>query len=199
MWAVMPGMSLFVDDAWKISRRKVSIGNMLDLRGKLVSSSALVWTTLSGMVIAIDQITKAVVERLLPYAEPLAVFPGLSWFRIYNRGAAFSMLSDASGWQRWVFTALALIVSVVLVVWLARTARNDWRTALPISLILGGAVGNVIDRIQYGHVVDFVLVYYREWSFPAFNVADSAISVGAVLLILLSLRHQHSVSDATGN
>lgn len=151
-----------------------------------LSQSALIWTWLSGIVIVLDQITKQVVERTLPYADPVAVFPGLSWFRIYNRGAAFSMLSNASGWQRWFFTVMALGVSVVLVVWLCRIVRGDWRTALPLSLILGGAIGNVIDRIAYGHVVDFVLVYYQDWSFPAFNLADSAISVGAVCLILFS-------------
>lgn len=148
--------------------------------------TALVWTWLSALVIVLDQVTKQVVEKTLPYADPVAVFPGLSWFRIYNRGAAFSMLSNASGWQRWFFTAMALIVSVVLVVWLYRTVRGDWRTALPLSLVLGGAIGNVIDRIAYGHVIDFVLVYYQDWSFPAFNLADSAISVGAVCLILFS-------------
>jgi signal peptidase II len=96
-------------------------------------------------------------------------------------------LSDAGGWQRWFFTVLAVVVSSVLIVWLKRTDRGDWPTALPLALVVGGAIGNVIDRVRLGHVVDFIDVHYGSWSFPAFNLADSAISVGAVLLLAFTL------------
>ncbi|HEU4664172.1 MAG TPA: signal peptidase II [Dokdonella sp.] len=147
--------------------------------------TALAWLALSLLVIALDQLTKhiALVE-LRPY-EPHAVIPGLlNWTLAFNPGAAFSFLAGESGWQRWLFTALAIGVSALLAGWLSRMPRSDWRNALPLSLIIGGALGNLVDRLRFGHVTDFVQVYWRDWSFPAFNVADSAISVGAVLLVL---------------
>ena len=151
-------------------------------------SNALIWLLLSFFILVADQITKWIVLQHFQLHESLPVIAGLlNWTLAYNEGAAFSFLSDAGGWQRWFFTVLAIVVSAVLLVWLKRTPRNDWKTALPLSLVLGGAIGNVIDRIRFGHVVDFVDVYYKNWHFPAFNVADSAISVGAVLLILFGL------------
>jgi signal peptidase II len=147
--------------------------------------NALSWLTLSGVVIALDQLTKhiALVE-LEPYA-PHAVIPGLlNWTLAFNPGAAFSFLAGADGWQRWLFTALALGVSAMLAYWLSRTARGDWRNALPLALIIGGALGNLLDRLRFGHVTDFIQVYWQDWAFPAFNIADSSISIGAVLLVL---------------
>ena len=147
--------------------------------------NALAWLVLSLLVIALDQLTNhgALVE-LRPY-EPHAVIPGLlNWTLAFNPGAAFSFLAGESGWQRWLFTALAIGVSALLAAWLSRMPRTDWRNALPLSLIIGGALGNLIDRLRFGHVTDFVQVYWGDWSFPAFNVADSAITVGAVLLVL---------------
>jgi signal peptidase II len=150
--------------------------------------TALIWLVLSALVIALDQITKYFAIALLEPYTPHAVIPGfLNWTLAYNAGAAFSFLNDAGGWQRWLFTALAIAVSGVLVVWLRRTARGDWRTALPLALVIGGALGNLIDRVRFGHVTDFIEVYHQQWSWPAFNVADSAISVGAVLLIVVGL------------
>lgn len=150
-----------------------------------IPSNALPWLGLSAAVIALDQATKVLVLDRLEPSVPHAVIPGvLNWTLAFNTGAAFSFLADAGGWQRWGFSALAFVVSAVLVVWLARTPRNDWRTALPLALVLGGAIGNLIDRLRFGHVTDFIQVYWREWFFPAFNVADSAITVGAVLLIV---------------
>jgi signal peptidase II len=147
--------------------------------------NALAWLVLSLLVIALDQLTKHVaLVELRPY-EPHAVIPGLlNWTLAFNPGAAFSFLAGESGWQRWLFTALAIGVSALLAAWLSRMPRTDWRNALPLSLIIGGALGNLIDRLRFGHVTDFVQVYWGDWSFPAFNVADSAISVGAVLLVL---------------
>lgn|SRR5687768_2893872 len=153
-----------------------------------VRPNALPWLLLSLLVIALDQLTKHIALAALEPYSPLSVIPGLlNWTLAFNPGAAFSFLAGADGWQRWLFTALAIGVSLVLAVWLSRTPRRDWRNAAPLALVIGGALGNLIDRLRLGHVVDFVQVYWREWAFPAFNVADSAISIGAVMLILFSL------------
>ena len=150
--------------------------------------NALVWLVMSALVIALDQITKAVVrDMLVPYMPHEAIPHVLNWTLAFNRGAAFSFLQDASGWQTWLFGGLAVVVCIGLVVWLVRTPRRDWRTALPVALIIGGALGNLIDRLIHGQVTDFIQVYWHAWSFPAFNIADSAITVGAVLLIAFGL------------
>jgi signal peptidase II len=147
--------------------------------------NALPWLLLSVLVIALDQWTKHIALGALEYLRPVAVIPGfLNWTLAFNTGAAFSFLAGESGWQRWLFTALAIGVSAALALWLARTPRGDWRNAAPLALIIGGALGNLIDRTRFGHVTDFIEVYWHDWSFPAFNVADSAICVGAFLLIL---------------
>ena len=150
--------------------------------------NALPWLWLSLTVVVLDQLTKAIVIQLLEPQVPHAVIPGLlNWTLAYNTGAAFSFLADQEGWQRWLFTILAITISAVLVRWLARTPRADWRSALPLALVIGGATGNLIDRLRIGHVTDFIQVYYQQWAFPSFNIADSAISVGAVLLLLFGL------------
>ena len=150
--------------------------------------NALSWLALSALVIALDQLTKHIaIDALVPYHAQPAIPGFLNWTLAYNAGAAFSFLHDAGGWQRWLFTALAIAVSAVLVIWLGRIDRGEWRTALPLALVIGGALGNLIDRLRVGHVTDFIEVYYQQWSWPAFNVADSAISVGAVLLIVFGL------------
>lgn len=150
--------------------------------------NALTWLLVSVLVIVVDQASKALARHaLLPYVPQEVIPHFLNWTLAFNRGAAFSFLADSSGWQAWLFGALAVVVSIVLIVWLARLPRRDWRTALPLALIIGGALGNLIDRVAHGHVTDFVQVYWRAWSWPAFNVADSAISVGAVLLVAFSL------------
>ncbi len=153
-----------------------------------IKPNAQIWLALSAIVIALDQLTKQIALSLLePYA-PHSVIPGfLNWTLAFNTGAAFSFLHDAGGWQRWLFSALALVVSIVLIVWLRRLPRGDWRTALPLALVIGGALGNLVDRVRLGRVTDFIEVYHEQWSWPAFNVADSAISVGAVLLIVFGL------------
>jgi signal peptidase II len=111
-----------------------------------------------------------------------------NWTLVHNYGAAFSFLSDAGGWQKWFFSGLAAVVSVVMALWLRLTPRADWRNALPLALVIAGAVGNLIDRLRFGYVVDFVDWYVGKHHWPAFNVADSAILVGAVLLVLFSLK-----------
>lgn len=152
-------------------------------------SSALIWLILSATIILLDQFTKWLVMAELESYQVIPVISGvLNWTLAYNTGAAFSFLADQSGWQKWLFAVLAMAVSGVLTIWLYRTPRHEWRNALPFSLIIGGAIGNLIDRIRFGHVIDFIQVYYQEWFFPAFNVADSAITVGAILLIILGIK-----------
>jgi signal peptidase II len=159
--------------------------------------NALPWLALSGAVITLDQLSKAWVLARLPEFQPVPVIEGFwNWFRTYNTGAAFSFLSDAGGWQKYLFMVLALGVSGVLVRWLAKTPRGDWKTAAPFALVIGGAIGNLIDRLQHGHVIDFIQWYWRSHYWPAFNVADSAIVVGAVALGLFALRQGKSPGEA---
>lgn len=150
--------------------------------------SALVWLLLSALVIGLDQWSKAWVLARLPEFEAVQVIDGIwNWYRTYNTGAAFSFLSNAGGWQIWFFTALAVIVCGLLGWWLSRTPRGDWRTALPYALVIGGALGNVIDRLLHGHVIDFIQWYVGDHYWPSFNIADSAIVCGAVGIALSGL------------
>lgn len=149
------------------------------------------WLALAVLVVVLDQLTKHLAETFLVYAQPHAVVPSFNLTLLYNRGAAFSFLNDAGGWQRWFFVTVSLLASIGLTVWLFRLRAGRWQLALAVALVLGGAVGNLIDRLWLGHVVDFIQVYYRNWYFPAFNIADSAITVGAILLIWDSLFVRH--------
>jgi signal peptidase II len=147
------------------------------------------WLWLAMVVVVVDQGTKLLAEQLLMIHEPVAVLPSFNLFLTYNTGAAFSFLREAGGWQRWLFAALSTGVSVFIVVWLRRIPREQKWFACSLALVLGGAVGNLVDRLfrTGGGVVDFVDVYYGTWHWPAFNVADSAISVGAVMLVWSTL------------
>jgi signal peptidase II len=146
------------------------------------------WLILSVLVLVADQATKQwVLAALQPY-EVIPVLPVLNLTLVFNEGAAFSFLATASGWQRWFFIALAVVITAVLVVWLARLKPHERITAAGLSLVAGGAVGNLVDRLLYGHVVDFLDFYWRSWHWPAFNVADSAITIGVALLLLEALR-----------
>ena len=139
-------------------------------------------------VIALDQLTKWAVLTWVPLYDKVAVNSFINITHQQNRGAAFSFLADASGWQRWFFTTLALAVSVAIVAWLWRIRRDKQHVlSAGLALVLGGALGNVIDRIRFGHVVDFIQVLIAGWPFPSFNVADSAITIGAALLIIDAL------------
>jgi signal peptidase II len=149
---------------------------------------ALKWLWLSALVIVLDMITKGLATRLLTLYEPLPVIPGFNITLMHNTGAAFSFLSEAGGWQRWLFSAIALAVSAGIVVWLQRLSPAQRLLPLALALILGGALGNLWDRLTLGYVVDFIQVYYQRWSWPAFNIADAAITVGAVLLVIDSFR-----------
>jgi len=147
------------------------------------------WLWLSALTIVLDQLTKKIAEAELLLHEPIAIFPSFNFTLMYNKGAAFSFLSDAGGWQRIFFVALSTIISIFLFFWLKQICsddkqKNNQLLQIAIALILGGAIGNLIDRAMTGAVVDFIQVYYSTYYFPAFNIADSAITVGAGLLIL---------------
>ncbi len=145
------------------------------------------WLWLSGLVLILDQSTKLLAETLLVMTEPVSLLPFLALHKVYNTGAAFSFLSQAAGWQRWFFVGMTVFVAVIILFWLARLSPSQRRTGLALSLVLGGAIGNLVDRLVYGYVIDFIDLYYGSWHWPTFNVADSAITVGAVLLVLDSL------------
>ncbi|MFV0275979.1 MAG: signal peptidase II [Parahaliea sp.] len=155
------------------------------------------WYALALVVIALDQYTKGLASAALEYGQPVAV---LSWFNLtlaHNTGAAFSFLSDAGGWQRYLFTAIAVTVSALLVLWLYRLPRCQWLLALSLALVLGGALGNLRDRLLLGHVVDFISVHYAGHYFPAFNLADAAITGGAIGMILDSLLTRPRTREAS--
>jgi signal peptidase II len=162
--------------------------------------SALRWLWLSLGVIALDQLTKTLIVARFQLYERIDVLPILEITRLHNYGAAFSLLHDAGGWQHYFFVSLALLVSVGIVVWLARLRfRASAMLASGLALILGGALGNVIDRLLHGHVVDFIhFHWYERWYFPAFNVADTAITIGAGLLILDSLFESRRAAATPG-
>ncbi len=153
------------------------------------------WYGLAVVLILLDQYTKGLASAALKYGHPVPVFP---WFNLtlqHNTGAAFSFLSDAGGWQRYFFSVMAFAISVGLIVRLYTVTRQQWLFALSLSLILAGALGNVWDRLALGYVVDFISVHYDRHYFPAFNLADSAISIGAACLILDSF----ITRDGAGN
>ena len=139
------------------------------------------------MVIVLDQITKYFSVIYLSTFEPLNVMPGFNLVLAYNKGAAFSMLAGAGGWQRWFFLILTVFVCIVLATWLYKLERDKKTEAMAIALIFGGAIGNFIDRLIDGSVVDFIDIYVSQYHWPAFNIADTAITIGAVILIWLTI------------
>ncbi len=152
------------------------------------------WLWITLLVIVLDQATKIAAEQYLVFHQPVPLMPLFNFTLVYNEGAAFSFLSDAGGWQRWFFILLSLSISVVLVFWLRKLKPQQKLQTVSIALILGGAIGNLIDRSLYGHVIDFIDVYYDIHHWPAFNIADSAIFVGALLLIIDSFKNHEQNS-----
>lgn len=146
----------------------------------------LPWLWLSAVVLGLDLWTKQIVLQALDFRERMTLIPGyFDWTHVYNTGAAFSFLAGQSGWQRWFFAVIAIGVAVALVVWLKRLKSDETWVAIALALVLGGALGNLHDRVLLGHVVDFILVHWQDrYYFPAFNLADSAITVGALMLIV---------------
>jgi len=142
------------------------------------------WLLVSVVIVVLDLWTKSIATQNLTLYRPVELTSWLNMTLAHNYGAAFSFLSDAGGWQRWLLTGLATVVTGVLVIWLTRLPASDKLTAAALALIIGGALGNVIDRTRHGYVVDFIDVYYHGWHWPAFNLADSAITCGVILLLL---------------
>jgi signal peptidase II len=162
----------------------------------------LMFLWLSALVVSLDQWSKYLIEHRLAFMQAIDVLPVLQITRLHNMGVAFSFFDYAGGWQRWVFTALAVVVSIAMAVWLSRIERGAHVLSSAVALILGGAIGNAIDRIRLGHVIDFIYAHWNEHYFPAFNVADSAITVGAGLLLLdtwLAGRRAGSTGQTPGN
>jgi signal peptidase II len=165
---------------------------------KVGEPSALIWLWLTVFVIVFDLITKQLAENLLNGIS-IAILPVFDLTLIHNPGAAFGFLAGAGGWQRWFFTAIAVVVSTILINWLYKLPRENKWLAIALTLILGGALGNVIDRLMYGHVIDFIAIHWGNSYFPAFNIADSAISIGAVMLgldVVFEARREKAAAKA---
>lgn len=142
------------------------------------------WFLLSFVVIVLDQISKTwALQHLLP-AQPIAICNMINFHLAFNTGAAFSFLSHSGEWHRWFFASFSLLMSIVIMVWLCRLTKAERLQALGLSFILGGALGNFVDRLRYGHVIDFIDVYYQQYHWPVFNLADSAITIGAIFLLI---------------
>jgi signal peptidase II len=150
----------------------------------LPRTNSLPLLLLSAVLALIDQLSKLFANTRLPYGEPQTVLPSFDLLLVYNRGAAFSFLNDAGGWQRWILSGISLGVSLFLALWLTRLPARQRLLRWAVAIILGGALGNLYDRITYGYVVDFISLYWRDWRFATFNIADAAISIGAALLVL---------------
>jgi len=142
------------------------------------------WILMSLFIIASDQLTKYFVVKHFTEQTVVHVFPFLNFILRFNPGASFSFLGNASGWQVYFLSGISITVSLILIVWLCRLPRSEWMTALPVSLVLGGALGNLIDRIRFGFVTDFIDFHVHGWHYATFNVADSAVSIGATWLIV---------------
>lgn len=162
----------------------------MDLRHNWNPTAARPWFALAAGLVVADQLTKRLVVERFAYGESLALLPVLDLTRLHNTGAAFSLLADQSGWQRWLLSGIAAVVTSVLAVLLLKQEEGRSRAlTASYALILAGATGNLIDRLQHGYVVDFVHLHWQGWYYPAFNVADSAITIGALLLIYDALRN----------
>ncbi|PWD86662.1 signal peptidase II [Ignatzschineria cameli] len=144
------------------------------------------WTIFVMAGVLLDFGTKYAAEHLLLYGESIPVFKGLSWTLVYNPGSAFSFLANQGGWQRWFFVAITVVISLILFFWIKRTSPAEKLLRLGLAAVLVGAIGNLIDRVVLGHVVDFIHVYIRDWHFPIFNVADIFVTTGVVFILLSS-------------
>ena len=149
--------------------------------------SRLKWLWLALLALVLDFASKQMAEHFLQYAQPVYVLPIFDLTLLYNKGAAFSFLANESGWQRWFFAAIAIGVSTVLTIWLMKLKPSERWLSAALALVIGGALGNLYDRFVYGHVVDFLHFHWEEHYFPAFNIADSAITLGAAMLLIDSL------------
>lgn len=151
----------------------------------------LKWLWVSFLALGLDQASKIAVDNSMQLYESISIMPFFNLTYVHNTGAAFSFLAHAGGWQRWLFAGLAFLISGAITVWITRLKQQEVLLAVALSLILGGAVGNLIDRVAYGYVIDFLDVYYQDWHWPAFNIADSAICIGVFLMLLESFGIGH--------
>lgn len=170
----------------------ISLFSALRIRTRLPMG----WYRFAIVVVIADQLAKLFATLYLEFNEPHPVLPVLNLTLHHNTGAAFSFLHDAGGWQRWLFSAVAIAAAIFLVTWMARLKRGQTLLMASLALVLGGAIGNVIDRLRFGHVVDFISVHWGPHYFPTFNIADAAISIGAALLLLDMLLHPHHHGSA---
>jgi signal peptidase II len=154
------------------------------------------WLSLSSAVIILDQITKYYASQELVLYQAVHIVPGFNLTLMHNTGAAFSFLSQAGGWQRWFFIGLASLISIAIIVWMYDLPANKRWLLAALALVLGGALGNVCDRVILGYVVDFIEVYYKDMYWPAFNIADSAIFIGAFMLIIDAFWFNESENDS---
>ncbi len=150
----------------------------------------LKWLWLAFLSLGLDQASKIAIDKTFALYESIAIVPFFNLTYVHNTGAAFSFLSEAGGWQRWFLAALAIIMSTIMTIWLTRLKENETLLAVALSLILGGAIGNLIDRLFYGYVIDFLDVYYGTYHWPAFNIADSAITIGVALMLVDSFKSE---------
>ncbi len=164
--------------------------------GEKIYQKPWFWYAVAFAVLVLDQASKHAIEAAFEYGETKVFTSFFNFTLAYNTGAAFSFLADAGGWQRWFFGIIAMVASVLLIVWIGRVAAVKVREAFALAFILGGALGNLYDRIVLGHVVDFIVVHYKENYWPAFNLADSAITLGAAVLIIDMLFSKEKKSDA---
>jgi signal peptidase II len=151
---------------------------------KTLSQTGLRWLWIAVIVLVLDRLTKVSIQHNLGLYESINITPFFNFTLAYNTGAAFSFLNSASGWQMWLFGLIALVVTATLLVWLKRLERKQWWMSIALVFIIGGAVGNLWDRICYGHVIDFIQLHAGSFYWPVFNVADSAICIGAFMLVL---------------
>lgn len=155
--------------------------------------------TMSCLIFILDRLTKYLCNTYLNYGDPVTVFPGFDLLLAYNSGAAFSFLNDAGGWQRWLLTGFSSAISVLLIIWIIRLPKHEKLSAIALCLILGGALGNLYDRMFNGYVVDFISVYYQSYRFATFNIADSSVFIGACLMILDIFKNRPDPSQLTDN
>lgn len=176
---------------------QVKSGNLHSEKNMTINKRNLYWLILSVIIIVLDQLSKNLIVTHLTYGNPMEILPVFNLTLTHNPGAAFSFLSTDGGWQRWLFTAIAVLVSVFIIVWLLRLSEKETLTKIGLSFVFGGALGNLYDRLHYGYVIDFIQVHYHNWYYPDFNVADSAITVGACFIILALLFERERATNKT--
>ncbi|MFC3094723.1 signal peptidase II [Alteromonas sediminis] len=167
--------------------------------GSVIMGTGLRFLWISILVFILDQWTKIAIVDAMTLFESRQVLPFFNLTYVHNYGAAFSFLHSAGGWQRWFFTAIALGVSIMILWWLKQTPKQQLLLPIAFSFVLGGALGNVYDRIAYGYVIDFLDFYINDWHWPAFNIADSAIFIGAALLIIDMFVNKESNDNGEGS